>query len=197
MKFNKMYVYILGLVFAVAGVVVVATMTGGKKTAPVLNEGSELPNDETHSGLGGGQQPGPGNVKEDIKKKMADLEKAANENPNDTAKLLEYADFMGMAHQPDKSIDGFLKYLKINPKNAEVLVKVSSLYYQKQDFPNALAYLNRALQIDPKNTESIYYLGMIEKSAGDGTKAKATWEKLIKEYPGSPGAKMAQEELKK
>ncbi|GMU90319.1 MAG: hypothetical protein AMXMBFR49_25240 [Chlorobiota bacterium] len=197
MKFNKMYVYILILVFAVAGVVIVATMSGGKKEAPALTEGAQPPADDMHSGLGDGTQPGAGNVKEDIKQKMADLEKAANENPNDTVKLLEYAEFMGMAHQTDKSIDGFLKYLKINPKNADVLIKVSSLYYQKQDFNNALTYINRALQIDPKNTESIYYLGMIEKSSGNAAKAKSTWEKLIKEYPGSQGAKLAEEEMKK
>ncbi|GAB1350609.1 hypothetical protein MASR1M107_28240 [Ignavibacteriales bacterium] len=200
MKFNKMYIYILVVVFAVAGVVIYSSLSGKKaKEAPPLSEGSQVPGDETHQGMGGagGTNPGPGNVKDEIKQKMAELEKAANDNPNDTTKLLEYAEFMGMAHKPDKAIDGYNRYLKINPNNVEVLFALSSLYFQKKDFDNSIATINRALKINPKNTEAIFYLGFVENGMGNKAKAKATWEKLIKDFPGSTGANLATEELKK
>ena len=200
MKFNKMYVYILLLVVAVAGVVIFSTLSGKKaKEAPSLSEGTPVPGDDLHKGMGDGSagNPGAGNVKDEIKQKMADLEKAANENPNDTTKLLEYAEFMGMAHKPDKAIDGYTRYLKINPKNVEVLVALSSLYFQKKDFTNSLATINKAVALDPKNTEAIFYLGFVENGMGNKAKAKQIWEKLIKDFPGSSGASLATEELKK
>lgn len=175
-------------------------MTGTqKREAPPIGDGSQMPQDEIHKGMGSGTagEPGQGNVKADILEKMAQLEKAANDNPNDTAKLLEYAEFMGMAHKPDKAIDGYSRYLKINPKNVEVLIALSSLYYQKKEFDKALEILNKAIKIDPKNSEAIFYLDFVEREKGDLAKAKATWQKLIKNLPGTPGAELAEKELAK
>jgi tetratricopeptide (TPR) repeat protein len=200
MKFNKVYVFVIIIVFAVAGVVIFSTMSGTKKTdAPPIGDGSQMPKDGTHEGMGSGMagEPGSGNVKADILEKMAQLEKAANENPNDTVKLLEYAEFMGMAHKPDKAIDGYTRYLKINPNNVEVLIALSSLYYQKKEMDKSLEVISKAIKLDPKNSEAIFYLGFIEREKGDVAKAKATWQNLVKDFPGTPGAELAEKELAK
>jgi Tfp pilus assembly protein PilF len=136
-----------------------STLSGTKKQdPPPIGDGAQMPQDGTHEGMGSGAagEPGSGNVKADILEKMAQLEKAANDNPNDPAKLLEYAEFMGMAHKPDKAIDGYTRYLKINPNNVDVLIALSSLYYQKKELDKALEIINRAIKVDPKNSEAIF-----------------------------------------
>ncbi|MBK7267255.1 MAG: hypothetical protein IPI12_13180 [Ignavibacteriales bacterium] len=45
---------------------------------------------------------------------------------------MEYAEFMGMAHKPDKAIDGY-QVFKNQPNNVEIL-SFSSLYYQRKSW---------------------------------------------------------------
>lgn len=195
MKINKVYIYLLVLVVAVAAVIIIANISGSKTQAPELADGAQAPNDETHSGMGSSGESAS-NVRPDIREKMENLEKTAKENPNDTSAQLEYAEFMAMAHQTDKAIEGYKNYLKINLKNVDVLQRISSLYYQKQDFKEATNYLDQALKLDPNNAETIFYSGVLKEATGDHAGAKSLWEKVVKEYSGTEAAKLAEEQLK-
>jgi len=56
-----------------------------------------------------------------------------------------------MKAMADRKVEPLLKQLKSDPKNKELLIEIASFYKSAHLFKDAAAYLDRALQIDPKN----------------------------------------------
>ncbi len=56
-----------------------------------------------------------------------------------------------MKSMADRKVEPLLAKLKSDPKNKDLLIEIASFYKSAHQFKDAAAYLDRALQIDPKN----------------------------------------------
>jgi tetratricopeptide (TPR) repeat protein len=193
MKFKPLYAY-LSLVVILIVLLVIFTQKKSNQSTPDITS-QEMPNDSIHKGLKNGEAPNKSNVSADIIRKMEELKKAAEENPNDTLKLKEYADFLAEAHKPDEAIQYYQKILKVDPKRTDILFSLSFIYYNKQDYNKSEELTNKILSYEKNNPLALYNLGAISATKGDNVKARDIWNKLIKKYPNSEAAGAAKQSL--
>jgi tetratricopeptide (TPR) repeat protein len=194
MKFKPLYAY-LGLVVILVVILVVFTQKKEDNKSATDITGQEIPKDDIHRGLQNGQTPNKGNVSAEIIHKMEGLKKAAEENPNDTLKLKEYADFLTEAHKQDDAIKYYEKILKVDPKRTDILFSLSFLYYNKQNYDKSEELTNKILSYDQNNPLALYNLGAISATKGEQEKAKNIWNEVIKKYPNTDAANAAQQSL--
>ena len=194
MKFKPLYAYLSLIVILIVLLVVFTQKNKSNETAGDITN-QEIPNDDIHKGLQNGEAPNKSNVSADIIRKMEELKKEAEKNPNDTLKLKEYADFLAEAHKPDEAIKYYQKILNIDPKRTDVLFSLSFIFYNKRDYDKSEEYTNKILSYDKNNPLALYNLGAISATRGDKNKAKKIWNGIIEEYPNSEAAKTAEESL--
>ncbi len=193
MRFKPLYAYLGLVVILIALLFLFSRKNNNTATREIANQ--EVPNDDIHNGLKNGQAPNKSNVSADIIRKMEELKKAAEENPNDTLKLKEYADFLSEAHKPDEAVKYYQKILKVNPKRTDILFSLSFIYYNKQDYNKSEEFTNRILSYDKNNPLALYNLGAIAATRGDKNKAETIWNEIIKKNPNTEAAKTAEESL--
>src|SRR5579864_5515605 len=73
-----------------------------------------------------------------------------------------------------------------DPKDFDSLVKIGNLYYDGQQFPNAIQYYERALVIHPENPDVRTDMGTAYWYTGNAEKALAAMETSLKYRPGHP-----------
>jgi cytochrome c-type biogenesis protein CcmH/NrfG len=73
-------------------------------------------------------------------------------NPADaSAQGSEMPSLEQMKVMADRKVEPLLKQLKSDPRNKDLLIEIASFYKSAQLFKDAATYLDRALQVDPKN----------------------------------------------
>ncbi|MGD8306859.1 MAG: tetratricopeptide repeat protein [Ignavibacteria bacterium] len=198
MKFKPQYFY--GVV-AVAVIIIlyIFSQTDNSDDISGLNTetNQSIPNDDIHRQQNRSETPGKENVSESFRHRMEMLKKEIDENPEDTLKLLEYANLLASAHMPKQSVEYYQKFLSINPKRTDVMFSLSFVYYTLGDYKNAEEQTNEILAIDPENTDAMYNLGAISASLGDKEKAKEIWQHLADKYPDKDVGIKASNSLKK
>lgn len=195
---KPIYIYLFGIIIAIAAFFVISSNNSTDKNLPLNNiANKEMPQDSIHKALMNGEKPGKDNVMASVMKRMEKLKKAVEENPRDTVKLKQYADFLAVAHQPEESLIYYNKILKINPKRVDILFSEAYLKYSTQKYDDAENILNKIISIDKTNLKAYYNLGAIEVTKGNKTKAKEIWSKLAKEHPGTEIGKLAKQSLSK
>jgi tetratricopeptide (TPR) repeat protein len=193
MKFKPQYFYIILVVILVALIVIFTQKKSSNVPADIANK--EIPNDEIHKGLKGNETPGKSNVSAEVIHKMEELKKAAEENPNDTLKLREYADFLSEAHKPDEAIQYYQKILQKYPKRTDILFSLSLIYYNKHNYNKTEELTNKILSYDKNNPLALYNLGAIYATKGDNKRAEKLWNEIIQKYPNTEAAKIAKQSL--
>ena len=74
-------------------------------------------------------------------------------NPADaSAQGSEMPSLEQMKAMVDRKVEPLLKQLKSEPRNKDLLIEIASFHKSAHLFKDAAAYLDRALQVDPKNT---------------------------------------------
>ena len=73
-----------------------------------------------------------------------------------------------------------------NPNDYDSLVKLGNLFYDGQQFPNAIGYYERALVIHPENPDVRTDMGTAYWYMGNADKAVAAMEGSLKYRPGHP-----------
>ena len=193
MKFKPLYAYLSLVLVLVVFLIIFSQKNNNQSATDIASK--EMPNDDIHKGLKNGEAPDKSNVSADIIRKMEELKKAAEENPNDTLKMKEYADFLTEAHKPDEAIQYYQKILKVDPKRTDILFSLSFIYYNKQDYNKSEEITNKILSYDKNNPLALYNLGAISATKGDNAKARDIWNKLIEKYPNSEAAAAAKQSL--
>src|SRR5207248_1395668 len=61
----------------------------------------------------------------------------------------------------DAALDQFNQVLRDDPKSLLATESVANLYYQMKDFPKAEEWNKKVVELDPKNKEGYYTLGVI------------------------------------
>jgi len=80
----------------------------------------------------------------------------------------------------------YLEAVKQNPNDYDSLVKLGNLFYDGQQFPNAVQYYERALAIHPENADVRTDMGTAYWYAGNADKAVDAMEISLKYRPGHP-----------
>ena len=71
-----------------------------------------------------------------------------------------------------------------NPKDYESLIQLGNVFYDGQQFPNAIQYYERALAIHPENPDVRTDMGTAYWYTGNADKAVAAMETSLKYRPG-------------
>ena len=85
-----------------------------------------------------------------------------------------------------QSVAPLLEAVNRNPTDYEALVKLGDLYYDGQQFPNAIQYYERAVAIHPENPDVRTDLGTAYWYTGNADKAIVEMETSLKYKPGHP-----------
>ena len=85
-----------------------------------------------------------------------------------------------------QSVAPLLEAVNRSPADYDALVKLGDLYYDGQQFPNAIQYYERALVIHPENPDVRTDLGTAYWYIGNADKALAEMEISLKYKPGHP-----------
>src|SRR5215813_252850 len=81
----------------------------------------------------------------------------------------------------DESLAEFNKVLSIDPRDSATNIQIGQLYSQKQQYPQAIAAFQRAIESEPYNATAVYSLAqaMIRSGqAAEGQKALARFQQL-------------------
>lgn len=101
-----------------------------------------------------------------------------------------------MAHQTSTAIELYEKLLKVDSKRIDALLQLTFLHFNEGKLDIAEEYTNRILKIDNNHQIGTYNLGAIAATKGDNKKAKTIWEGLVKKFPKTEIAHIAEESLK-
>lgn len=83
----------------------------------------------------------------------------------------------------EKTVAPLLAGLDQNPDDFDAVVKVANLYYDGQQYSDAIKFYERALTLQPRNADVITDLGTSFWYAGDADKAIAEFETALKYQP--------------
>ncbi|MBK7979816.1 MAG: tetratricopeptide repeat protein [Ignavibacteriae bacterium] len=180
MKIKSIYIY-LGIFLLALMVIVYFTVQSKSTEMSIAN--NEMPKDNVHSQFNNSQPPSGSNVSNEFKSKLKSLEEYVDKNPNDTAKVREYADLLYGSHNPKKSIELYESILEKDSKRIDILMSLAIVEFEQNNFNEAESYIRKILDINPKNVEAIYNLGVMQARNGDFLKAKENWTKIINEFP--------------
>ncbi|MEW6703135.1 MAG: tetratricopeptide repeat protein [Bacteroidota bacterium] len=199
MKIKPIYLYLgVFVIFSVA-VIFFSNSTKESNRAKGLNPSAEMPNDDIHKGIksdGKEGTPSRSNVRQEALERMNALKSEVEKNPNDTAKVRQYADMLTMGHNSDEAAKLYEKILKIDPKRIDIMLQLTFVYYNKGDLNKAEEYTNKVLKINKDHLIANYNLGAIAVARGENQKAKAIWQDLAKKYPQTEIGSIAGESAK-
>lgn len=122
-------------------------------------------------------------------KQMADTQAAPllaklKSNPRDGAVLSEVGAIYHGSHQFKQAAAYYEQAVEADPKNVALRSKLASSMYRSGDVDGAIAQLDLALVLDPKDANALFNLGMIRlEGKNDGKGALDAWQMLLKRNP--------------
>jgi len=87
----------------------------------------------------------------------------------------------------DRASAPLLDAIKANPNDFDSIVKLGNLYYDGRQYPDAIKYYERALQIRADNADVRTDLGTAYWYTGDADRAIAEFKRSLKVRPDHPG----------
>lgn len=93
-----------------------------------------------------------------------------------------------LKHMADKQAEPLLDRLKKEPANAELFASIGNLYYDAQQYQDAITYYQRSLQIQATNTSVRTDMGTAYWYLGDADKAISEFRSVLKTEPNKANA---------
>lgn len=93
-----------------------------------------------------------------------------------------------MKHMADTQAKPLLEQLQSNPKDAQLLYKIGNIYYDTQQYPDAVKYYEQAAQLNPKALDVRTDLATAYFYAGDSDKSLAEFNQVLKIDPNFSNA---------
>jgi tetratricopeptide (TPR) repeat protein len=199
MKFKPIYLYgIIAVVIVVTLLIVSQSGSGGEKSNVDITD-KQMPMDEVHKKLNNGikQDPNSSNVSEEVKHKIDVMRKDVDENPSDTLKMRQYADFLAAAHKPDEALLYYQKIIDKDKKRKDIYFAITYVHYTKGELVKAQEVTQTMLKLFPNDRMVKYNLGAIEATKGNKKKAREIWNQLIKDNPDNETSELAKNSLNK
>jgi cytochrome c-type biogenesis protein CcmH/NrfG len=136
------------------------------------------------SGGMGGQMPSLDQMKQMADTKAAPLLEELKGDPNNSDLLIQVGDIYKSTHQFKEATAYYDKSLHVNPKNVAIRTEMASCLYYSGDVDGAISQLEKALQYDPNDANSLFNLGLFKwQGKQDGKGALAVWQRLLKSNP--------------
>jgi cytochrome c-type biogenesis protein CcmH/NrfG len=88
-----------------------------------------------------------------------------------------------MKHMADEQAKPLLAQLANEPSNPELLAKIGNIYYDAQQFQEAISYYDRSLKVDPRNANVRTDRGTAYFYLGDSDRAITELENVVKTDP--------------
>lgn len=93
-----------------------------------------------------------------------------------------------MKRMADAQAKPLLQQLQSNPKDAQLLYKVGNIYYDTQQYPDAVKYYEQAAQLNPKALDVRTDLATAYFYTGDADKSLAEFNDVLKMDPNFANA---------
>ncbi len=136
------------------------------------------------SGGMGGQMPSLDQMKQMADTKAAPLLEELKGDPNNSDLLIQVGDIYKSTHQFKEAAAYYDKSLQVNPKNVAIRTEMASCLYYSGDVEGAISQLQKALEYDPNDANSLFNLGLFKwQGKQDGKGALAVWQRLLKSNP--------------
>lgn len=128
----------------------------------------------------------------DIKKAREHFAKAEELNSSYLDASLQKALTYEAEKNPEEAIKQLEKIVKNNPPNyqnylllAEIRFQLGRLYFNANRLDEAVFQLNRALDLAPNHSNSLYVLGLVYKKKGEKDKAISYFKRVLELNPGN------------
>jgi tetratricopeptide (TPR) repeat protein len=193
LKIKTPYIYLLALIILIAGLITLSRIQ--KQTKNEEKTLNQMPDDDIHKNLK--NHLGMMELNEETKKVIEEYENALKTNPNDTLKMREYAEFLAMSHKIDQAQELYEKIYKIDNKRKDVLLALTTIYFNKGELDKATDFSNKILMLDKNDLYAIYNLGVIEATKENFDIAQKHWENILKESPDSEIGILAKKSIEK
>jgi len=150
---------------------------------------------DPHAPSGMTQMPTLDQLKEMGNKKAAPLLDKLKTEPNNPQLLAQVGAIYKATHQFKDAESYYQKSLAADPKNLAVRGDLAACLYFTGDMDEAVAQLQKALEINPKDANSLFNLGVIQwQGKKDSAAAVAAWRTLLKTNPDLASEKKSQVE---
>lgn len=199
MKLKPIYIYAIVFITAVIFLFVISESGTNKGASDVDITNKDMPNDDIHQNLNKSMQQSPSssNVTTEFKTKLEQMKKRVNDNPHDTLKIREYADFLTAAHKSNEALKYYELILSKDKNRKDILFSITYIHYNNGNLNKAEEVTTQILQLFPNDPMADYNLGAINATRGNKVKAQEIWTKLIKDFPNTETAVLGQNSLKK
>ena len=176
-------------VLVAAVIVVVGANSGGGDAAGTVAEPSTAgqslpPGHPAVDDKAGESTPAP-LTDDTVQQKIAQLESASADQPDNVAVLLELGDayFLGQRYQ--QAARTFRTALQTDPGNPTATVRLAMVWHADGDSARAAQAITAVLDKSPENQEAHYSMAVISFSAGRIDEAKAEWVAAAKLDPST------------
>lgn len=127
--------------------------------------------------------------------KAAPLLAKLKKDPNNSALLMQIGAVYHSEHLFKDAATYYGMAAQLDPKNVDAHTKLAISLFRSGDVDQAIAELDRAMNLDPKNPNVLFNLGMIRlQGKNDPRGALAAWQKLLKLNPQLDPERKAQVE---
>jgi cytochrome c-type biogenesis protein CcmH/NrfG len=93
-----------------------------------------------------------------------------------------------MKHMADKQAEPLLAQLKDKPNDPQLLYNVGNVYYDTQNYPEAISYYEKSLAQNPKSADVRTDMATAYFYSGDVDKALAEFDVVLKQDPNHANA---------
>ena len=132
----------------------------------------------------GKQMPSLDQMKQMADKKAEPLLEKLKSDPTNTDLLKQVGNMYQATHQFKEAAGYYDKALQVDPKNVAIRTQLASSLYYNGDVDGAITQLQKGLEYDPKDANSLFNLGMIKwQGKQDSKGALAAWQQLLKSNP--------------
>ena len=126
---------------------------------------------------------------------LRDLRHAAEIDPSATRPLEWLGDISLELDRLDRAIDYFRSYVALDDRNPRVLHKLGVALYRSGALGDAIASLDRALELDPSLADARFVLGLCQRDLGDLPAARRALERVVADSPAKIGPRDALAEI--
>jgi len=173
-------VYAMAVISLVVGLAIGYLFRGSQSpSAPAQPAANVQPS----AGMGG-QMPTLDQMKQIADTKAARLLEELKGDPNNSDLLLQIGDIYKSTHQFKEAAAYYEKALQVNPKNVALRTEMASCLYYSGDVDGAISQLQKSLQYDPTDANSLFNIGLFKwQGKQDGKGALTVWQQLLKTNP--------------
>ncbi len=128
---------------------------------------------------------------------IAQLEARLRADPSQLEGWMLLGQALTGAQQPARAADAYARAAALAPDNPDVLVEAAgarALAAPEHRFDaQGVAWLDRALQVQPEHQRARWYRGIAKRQAGDAAGAAELWMPLLAQVDASAGAMLRQQ----